>query len=104
MSWQADVMLEYPIDEALALVDKNYRGTVAAVKDLLKDLAFLREQITTTEVSMRAKLRTLAVMRLTLMLNTARAPPQTLPVYIIGTSGKSERRQPVPSEAPRGIT
>jgi hypothetical protein len=49
---QADVMLEYPIAEALALVEKNHTGTVAAVKDLIHDLAFLREQITTTEVSM----------------------------------------------------
>lgn len=47
----ANVMLEYPLDEADALLSKNHAATQASVADLAADMAFCREQITTTEVN-----------------------------------------------------
>eukprot|EP00735_Rhodelphis_limneticus_P003199 TRINITY_DN1457_c0_g1::TRINITY_DN1457_c0_g1_i1::g.27143::m.27143 TRINITY_DN1457_c0_g1::TRINITY_DN1457_c0_g1_i1::g.27143 ORF type:complete len:188 (+),score=62.81,sp/Q5RCG9/PFD3_PONAB/53.26/2e-54,Prefoldin/PF02996.12/1.6e-29,Prefoldin_2/PF01920.15/19,Prefoldin_2/PF01920.15/0.026,Syntaxin-6_N/PF09177.6/0.38,Syntaxin-6_N/PF09177.6/79 TRINITY_DN1457_c0_g1_i1:34-564(+) len=48
----ANVMLEYTFEEAIALLEKNHKGAVEQLKSLEEDIAFLRDQITTTEVSM----------------------------------------------------
>ena len=45
-------MLEYPLDEALEVVTENLNHVVQSEKTLSDDLLFLRDQITTTEVSM----------------------------------------------------
>lgn len=48
----ANVMLEYPLDEAEALLSKNLAAAKRNVDQLNVDLDFLRDQVTTTEVSM----------------------------------------------------
>jgi len=48
----ANVMLEYPLDEAEALLSKNLAAAKKNVEQLNVDLDFLRDQVTTTEVSM----------------------------------------------------
>jgi len=48
----ANVMLEYPLDEAEALLSKNLSAAKTNVEQLNTDLDFLRDQVTTTEVSM----------------------------------------------------
>jgi len=48
----ANVMLEYPLDEATDIVNENLNHVVKSEKTLSEDLLFLRDQITTTEVSM----------------------------------------------------
>ena len=45
-------MLEYPLDEAEALLSKNLTAATTNVEQINTDLDFLRDQITTTEVSM----------------------------------------------------
>ncbi len=45
-------MLEYPLDEAKALLAKNLSSARNNVASLSTDLEFLRDQITTTEVNM----------------------------------------------------
>ena len=45
-------MLEYPLDEAEALLSKNLGAATKNVEQINVDLDFLRDQITTTEVSM----------------------------------------------------
>lgn len=45
-------MLEYPLDEAKALLSKNLQSAKNNVASLSTDLEFLRDQITTTEVNM----------------------------------------------------
>ena len=50
--FQANVMLTYPIDEALELLTKNYNTAVKNLASVNNDLAFLRDQFTTTEVNM----------------------------------------------------
>ena len=45
-------MLEYPLDEATDIVNENLSHVVDQEKTLSDDLLFLRDQITTTEVSM----------------------------------------------------
>lgn len=45
------VMVEYSYDEAAALLEKNIEDANAAIEDLSMNLQFLKEQITTTEVS-----------------------------------------------------
>ncbi|CEM38483.1 unnamed protein product [Vitrella brassicaformis CCMP3155] len=47
----ANVMLEYPLDDALALLEQNLNTAAASLKDLGDDLDFLRDQRTTTEVN-----------------------------------------------------
>jgi len=44
-------MLEYPLDDALALLEQNLNTAAASLKDLGDDLDFLRDQRTTTEVN-----------------------------------------------------
>ena len=48
----ANVMLEYNIDDAENLLQKNLATAESSLEDLANDLCFLRDQITTTEVSM----------------------------------------------------
>ncbi|KAI3376171.1 hypothetical protein L3Q82_016705 [Scortum barcoo] len=47
----ANVMLEYDIDEAQALLEKNLSTASRNLETLEEDLDFLRDQFTTTEVS-----------------------------------------------------
>ncbi|TRY85061.1 hypothetical protein DNTS_016414, partial [Danionella cerebrum] len=47
----ANVMLEYDIDEAQALLEKNLATASRNLESLEEDLDFLRDQFTTTEVS-----------------------------------------------------
>uniref|UniRef100_A0A8C6FM05 Prefoldin subunit 3 n=1 Tax=Moschus moschiferus TaxID=68415 RepID=A0A8C6FM05_MOSMO len=48
----ANVMLEYDIDEAQALLEKNLLTATKNLDSLEEDLDFLRDQFTTTEVNM----------------------------------------------------
>uniref|UniRef100_UPI00398EBD55 prefoldin subunit 3 n=1 Tax=Pristiophorus japonicus TaxID=55135 RepID=UPI00398EBD55 len=48
----ANVMLEYDIDEARALLEKNLTTATRNLEGLEEDLDFLRDQFTTTEVNM----------------------------------------------------
>lgn len=48
---KANVMLEYDIDEAQALLEKNLSTASRNLETLEDDLDFLRDQFTTTEVS-----------------------------------------------------
>lgn len=48
---QANVMLEYEAEEAYTLLSQNLENAQTNVTDILKDLDFLRDQITTMEVS-----------------------------------------------------
>ena len=45
-------MLEYPLDEGYQMVSENLDHVLKSEKTLSEDLLFLRDQITTTEVSM----------------------------------------------------
>ncbi|KAI9579328.1 prefoldin subunit 3 [Glossina fuscipes] len=48
----ANVMLEYPLDEAEILLKQNMTSAIANLKTVEHDQDFLRDQITTTEVNM----------------------------------------------------
>jgi len=48
----ANVMLEYEIAEAKALLTKNIETAKSNLSEVEKDINFLRDQITTTEVNM----------------------------------------------------
>lgn len=48
----ANVMLEYPLEEALELLNKNLENAKAGLHVVDHDLEFLRDQFTTTEVNM----------------------------------------------------
>uniref|UniRef100_A0A5G2QMU1 VHL binding protein 1 n=1 Tax=Sus scrofa TaxID=9823 RepID=A0A5G2QMU1_PIG len=50
--FNANVMLEYDIDEAQALLEKNLSTATKNLDSLEEDLDFLRDQFTTTEVNM----------------------------------------------------
>lgn len=47
----ANVMLEYEIEEAEDLLSKNLSTAESNLEELADDLCFLRDQVTTTEVS-----------------------------------------------------
>jgi len=47
----ANIMLEYSLDEAQALLEKNLSQAKQALETVEEDLGFLRDQTTTTEVS-----------------------------------------------------
>lgn len=49
--FQANVMLEYDIDEADKLLTRNIETAKGNLREVEKDINFLRDQITTTEVS-----------------------------------------------------
>ena len=44
-------MVEYSLEEAIELLEKNLKNADANMLSVNSDLQFLREQITTTEVS-----------------------------------------------------
>lgn len=48
----ANVMLEYPLDEAKTLLNKNLTTSLSNLKQIEEDLEFLRDQITTSEVNL----------------------------------------------------
>ena len=48
----ANVMLEYPLDEAEKLLKKNLESAESSVQQIAFDLDFLRDQMTITEVTM----------------------------------------------------
>lgn len=48
----ANVMLEYPLDEAKTLLSKNLSTSLSNLKQIEEDLEFLRDQITTSEVNL----------------------------------------------------
>lgn len=48
----ANVMLEYPLDEAKQLLQKNLSTSLSNMKQIDEDLEFLRDQITTSEVNL----------------------------------------------------
>ena len=50
-SVQANVMLEYTYEEAMELLQKNLTQATTSVEQLDKDLDFIKDQITTTEVN-----------------------------------------------------
>jgi len=47
----ANVMLEYGLDEAIALLTSNLRMAQQTLAQLVSDLAFLKDQMTTSEVN-----------------------------------------------------
>jgi hypothetical protein len=47
----ANVMLEYPIEEAHGLLKQNHASALASVEVLKRDMLGLRDKITTAEVS-----------------------------------------------------
>ncbi|PWN99816.1 Prefoldin, subunit 3 [Tilletiopsis washingtonensis] len=47
----ANVMLSYPLDEALELLQRNLDGAQSSLENVMDDLDFLRDQITTMEVN-----------------------------------------------------
>jgi len=47
----ANVMVEYSFDEAIQLLTKNLESAEHNLKELVEDLDFLKDQITTTEVN-----------------------------------------------------
>lgn len=48
----ANVMLEYPLEEAKSLLSKNLSTSNTNLKQIEQDLEFLRDQITTSEVNL----------------------------------------------------
>ncbi len=44
-------MVEYPVDEADALLDSKLTAARTSLKQVEEDLAYLKEQITTMEVN-----------------------------------------------------
>ena len=51
LSRQANVLCEYPIEDAHALLTENRDNSRVNLKSLDEDVQFLRDQITTTEVN-----------------------------------------------------
>ena len=51
LCFKANVMLEYSIAEAEALLSKNLKAAQKNLAEIEEDLGFLRDQYTTTEVS-----------------------------------------------------
>lgn len=47
----ANVMIEYSYDEALALLERNFKNAEIRIASTEEDLNFLKDQITTTEVN-----------------------------------------------------
>ena len=48
----ANVMLEYPRAEAIALLEQQLADAKQALATTIDDMGFLRDQVTTTEVNM----------------------------------------------------
>lgn len=51
MDVQANVMVEYTFEEAIALLTKNLENCRANLRTMESDLDFIKDQITTTEVN-----------------------------------------------------
>lgn len=49
---KANVMLEYPVQEALDLLDSKLKSASTSLVQVDEDLEYLKEQITTMEVNM----------------------------------------------------
>jgi transcription initiation factor IIE alpha subunit len=49
--FQANVMLEYKLDDAESLLKKNNEAAVKSLSQVEDDLGFIRDQTTTIEVS-----------------------------------------------------
>jgi prefoldin subunit 5 len=47
----ANVMVQYTYDEAIALLQKNMQSAIENLNHVFEDLAFLRDQLTTSEVN-----------------------------------------------------
>ncbi|KAL3682222.1 hypothetical protein R1sor_000244 [Riccia sorocarpa] len=47
----ANVMLEYPLEEAMKLLQSNLENATASLKVIIEDAQFLRDQVTVTEVT-----------------------------------------------------
>ncbi|KAL2611040.1 hypothetical protein R1flu_022732 [Riccia fluitans] len=47
----ANVMLEYPLEEARSLLQSNLENATASLKSIIEDMQFLRDQVTVTEVT-----------------------------------------------------
>jgi prefoldin subunit 5 len=47
----ANVMLEYPLAEAIALLSSNLTNAEKALAEIVADLGFLKDQMTTSEVN-----------------------------------------------------
>lgn len=84
----ANVMLEYPLDEAKALLEKNLNTSQNNLKQIEEDLEFLRDQITTSEVNL-ARIYNWNVKRLQVK---SRQQPQQPPQK----SQPSQQQQPSP--------
>lgn len=54
--FQANVMLEYNLDDAEALLVKNLDAATKSLESVDEDLGFIRDQTTTTEVSIFFKM------------------------------------------------
>ena len=50
--FQANVMLEYSLEDAETLLSKNFAAAKNSLKSVETDLSFLRDQTTTVEVNM----------------------------------------------------
>lgn len=50
-AFQANVMLEYNLDDAEKLLEKNYDAASRSLAQVEDDLGFIRDQTTTLEVS-----------------------------------------------------
>jgi prefoldin subunit 5 len=48
----ANVMVEYPFDEAIELLTKNLNAALNNLKSTEADIAYLRDQINTTDVNL----------------------------------------------------
>jgi prefoldin subunit 5 len=83
----ANIMLEYTLDEALELLQTNEQNAKTTIVTLDEDMAFLRDQITTTEV------------------NIARTHNYNVKQRQHAKEGEaaSQPAQPVPSSAPKAI-
>ena len=53
--WQANVMLEYDIDEAEKMLNSNLESANKTLETVENDLGFLKDQYVTTEVSILFK-------------------------------------------------
>lgn len=75
----ANVMLEYPLEEAKTLLTKNLNTSQSNLKQIEEDLEFLRDQITTSEVNL-ARVYNWNVKRLQEKTSTAQSgsEPQTV--------------------------
>ncbi|EKX74067.1 prefoldin subunit 3, putative [Theileria equi strain WA] len=47
----ANTMVEYPVDEAITLLTEQYKGTQTCVKEVKKELEWIKQQITCTEIT-----------------------------------------------------